>query len=80
MKKEGHQHHELDFDPVVCIPEEERTKGQKQKDWFANNMFHTLSKLQEQCAIYQIQQLEKGIEDANNSVDEAEEIIDEIKR
>ena len=57
------------FDPVVCIPEEERTKGQKQKDWVANNVFHTLSKLQEQCAIYQIQQLEKGIEDATNTID-----------
>ena len=52
----------------MCIPEEERTVGQKQKDWFANNMFHTLSKLQEQCAIYQVQQLEKGIEAANTTI------------
>ena len=58
------------FDPIVCIPEEERTGGQKQKDWIANNVFHTLSKLQEQCAIYQIQQLEKGIEDATNTIGE----------
>lgn len=68
------------FDPVVCIPPEERTQAQKTSDNIANDLFHRLSKLQQECAIFRIQQLEKGIEDANNSVDEAKKIIDEVKR
>ena len=45
------------FDPVVCIPEEERTKKQISHDKMVNNIFHRLSKLQQDCAIYEIEQL-----------------------
>ena len=57
------------FDPVVCIPDEEKNGGQKQKDWIANNVFHTLSKLQEACAIFKIQQLENGLDEATTTID-----------
>ena len=57
------------FDPVVCIPDEEKNGGQKQKDWIANNVFHTLSKLQEACAIFKIQQLETGLDEATTTID-----------
>ena len=57
------------FDPVACIPDEEKTGGQKQKDWIANNVFHTLSKLQEACAIFKIQQLETGLDEATTTID-----------
>ena len=46
------------FDPVVCIPPEERTTQQKTSDNLANDLFHRLSKLQQDCAIFKIQQLE----------------------
>ena len=48
------------FDPVVCIPEEERTKKQISHDKMVNNIFHRLSKLQQDCAIYEIEQLKIG--------------------
>ena len=57
------------FDPVVCIPPEERTQAQKTSDNLANNLFHRLSKLQQDCAIFKIQQLEIGINDATNTID-----------
>ena len=57
------------FDPVVCIPPEERTQAQKTSDNLANNLFHRLSKLQQECAIFKIQQLEIGINDATNTID-----------
>ena len=45
------------FDPVVCITESERTSGQIQNDKIAN-FWHRLSKLQQDCAVWKIQQLE----------------------
>ena len=57
------------FDPIVCIPPEERTKQQKQKDWWANNLSHTLSKLQVQCAIKKIQDLEKNVDESTTRID-----------
>jgi len=48
------------FDPVVCIPEIERTKSQILHDSQVN-FFHRLSKLQQDCAIFKIQQLETGL-------------------
>ena len=57
------------FDPVVCIPPEERTQSQKTSDNLANNLFHRLSKLQQECAIFKIQQLEIGLDDATTTID-----------
>ena len=57
------------FDPVVCIPPEERTQGQKTSDNLANDLFHRLSKLQQDCAIFKIQQLEIGLDDATTTID-----------
>ena len=57
------------FDPVVCIPPEERTQAQKTSDNLANNLFHRLSKLQQECAIFKIQQLEIGLDDATTTID-----------
>ena len=57
------------FDPVVCIPPEERTQAQKTSDNVANNLFHRLSKLQQECAIFKIQQLEIGLDDATTTID-----------
>ena len=57
------------FDPVVCIPPEERTQAQKTSDNLANNIFHRLSKLQQECAIFKIQQLEIGLDDATTTID-----------
>lgn len=45
------------FDPVVCIPVSERTPGQITSDNIAN-FFHRLSKLQQDCAVWRVQQLE----------------------
>ena len=48
------------FDPVVCIPEIDRTKSQILHDAQVN-FFHRLSKLQQDCAIFKTQQLETGL-------------------
>ena len=48
------------FDPVVCIPEIDRTKSQILHDSQVN-FFHRLSKLQQACALFKIQQLETGL-------------------
>ena len=48
--------------PLICIPEEERTKGQRNTDRFWNNL-HRLSKLQQDCAMVEIEKL-KGVPQA----------------
>tara|TARA_B110000902_G_scaffold265456_1_gene349814 strand:- start:2468 stop:3301 length:834 start_codon:yes stop_codon:yes gene_type:complete len=63
------------FDPVVCIPPAERTTQQKTSDSLANNLFHRLSKLQQDCAIYKIQQLELGISEIEKENKEMEEAL-----
>ena len=45
------------MDPVTCIPENERTKGQLKWDIYVNKQFHRLSKRQVNCAIVEIQKL-----------------------
>ena len=51
--------------PLVCIPEEERTKEQlsTQKEM---NFFHRMSKLQQDCAILEIEKLKKEINNLKN--------------
>ena len=43
--------------PLICIPQEERTKNQLSKDKFWNR-YHRLSKLQQDCAMLKIEELE----------------------
>ena len=47
--------------PLVCIPEEERTQQQLSRDKFNNFWLHRLSKLQQDCAMIKIQDLEREI-------------------
>ena len=47
--------------PLVCIPEEERTKAQISSQKTAN-FFHRLSKLQQDCAMVEIEKQRKKIE------------------
>ena len=48
--------------PLVCIPEEERTKQQLQAQKTAN-FFHRMSKLQQDCAMLEIEKQKKKIEE-----------------
>ena len=66
------------FDPVVCIPPEERTQGQKTSDNLANDLFHRLSKLQQDCAIFKIQQLEKDSVTLTTTIDAITKENDEL--
>ena len=52
-------HKKKNHKPLKCIPEEERTPGQRQNDkcW---NSIHRLSKLQQGCAMLEIEKL-KGV-------------------
>ena len=47
-------HKSKNHKPLICIPEEERTKGQLAHDKRVN-FFHRLSKLQQDCAMLEIQ-------------------------
>ena len=46
--------------PLICIPEEDRTAGQRATDkrW---NYFHRLSKLQQDCAMVEIEKLKGAV-------------------
>jgi hypothetical protein len=52
-------HKKKNHKPLVCIPEEERSKGQLQHDKIMN-WWHRLSKLQQDCAMVEIEKL-KGV-------------------
>jgi len=60
------------FDPPSCIQPEDRTKGQLKWDIQINKQFHRLSKRQQECAIYNIEQLKFG-------KSELEDLLKEIK-
>ena len=47
--------------PLVCIPEEERTKSQLSTQKTAN-WFHRMTKLQQDCAMLEIEKQRKKIE------------------
>jgi len=46
----------------VCIPEEERTKGQLATDKAANFFWHRMSKLQSDCAMLELEKQRKELE------------------
>ena len=64
------------FDPVVCIPESERSGAQIQSDKIAN-FIHRLSKLQQDCAIWKIQQLELQTEQQRKENEELEKKLND---
>ena len=47
--------------PLVCIPEEDRTEEQLSTEKTAN-FFHRMSKLQQDCAMLEIEKQKKEIE------------------
>jgi len=53
--------------PRVCIPEEQRTPFQLNKQKFANFFMHSLSKLQQDCALIEIEKQKKIIADAGEA-------------
>ena len=53
--------------PIICIPDEERTKSQLNKDKFWNFQ-HRLSKLQQDCAILEIEEKKKLLGDKDNEI------------
>lgn len=67
-------HKKKNHKPIVCIPEEERTKSQRQRDK-TNNFFHRLSKLQQDCAILEIEEKKNLI---TTQIDEIKELEDEL--
>ena len=48
--------------PLVCIPEEERTKNQLQQQK-TMNFFHRMTKMQQDCAMIELEKQRKKIED-----------------
>ena len=50
--------HEGTHEPLICIPESERTEAQKQSVKMSNFM-HRLGKLQQDCLILKVEELEK---------------------
>ena len=48
-------HKKKNHKPTICIPEEERTKAQLSHDRTMNTWFHRLSKLQQDCAMIEIE-------------------------
>ena len=67
------------FDPASCIQPEDRTPGQLKWDIYVNKQFHRLSKRQQECAIYNIQRLELGIETANTTITSITNENDELR-
>ncbi len=68
------------FDPASCIQPEDRTPGQLKWDIGINKQFHRLSKRQQDCAIYEIQQLEKGIKDAEATIGQIKDENEQLQQ
>ena len=79
--KEASAHPSKNHKPLICIPEEERTKAQiaTDKRW---NFIHRLSKLQQDCAILEIEKKKKEIENKEIEIEakqsEIKNLEDEI--
>ena len=54
-------HKSKNHKPLICIPEEERTKNQLRHDKFLNSVWHRLSKLQQDCAMVEIEKLKGAV-------------------
>ena len=69
-----------DFNPIVCTPEDERSKSQISHDKMVNNLFHRLSKLQQDCALYDIEQLKIGQSQLEQLLREIEEAKNKLEK
>ena len=69
-----------DFNPIVCTPEDERSKSQISHDKMVNNLFHRLSKLQQDCAMYDIEQLKIGQSELEKLLKKIEEAKDKLEQ
>ena len=49
--------------PIVCIPESERTEAQKKSAKMSKDFFHKLGKLDQDCLILKVEELEKENEE-----------------
>ena len=49
--------------PIVCIPESERTEAQKKSAKMLKDFFHKLGKLDQDCLILKVEELEKENEE-----------------
>ena len=76
--KEATAHPSKNHKPLICIPEEERTKTQiaNDKRW---NFIHRLSKLQQDCAILEIEKKKKEIENKELEIEAKQLEIKDLK-
>ena len=76
--KEATAHPSKNHKPLICIPEEERTKSQiaNDKRW---NFIHRLSKLQQDCAILEIEKKKKEIENKELEIEAKQLEIKDLK-
>ena len=78
---EANAHKAKNHKPMVCILEKDRTKGQKQNCKTAL-FFHRLCKIEQHCAILELERRKKELEDKEKEIqakeDEIKELEDEI--
>lgn len=75
---EAFAHKSKNHKPLICIPEEERTPAQRNKDKFWNYQ-HRLSKLQQDCAILEIEKKKKEIENKELEIEAKQLEIKDLK-
>ena len=63
----SYAHPSKNHKPLICIPEEDRTKTQLQRDK-TNNFFHRLSKLQQDCAMVELEKQKNQIEELEDKL------------
>ena len=77
----AYAHKAKNHKPIICIPEEERTVAQRRTDKFWNFQ-HRLSKLQQDCAILELEKRKQELENKEKEIlakeDEIKELEDEI--
>jgi len=74
----AYAHKAKNHKPIICIPEEERTPAQRNKDKFWNFQ-HRLSKLQQDCAILELEKRKQELEDKEQEIQAKEEEIKELE-
>ena len=63
----SYAHPSKNHKPLICIPEEDRNKAQLQRDK-TNNFFHRLSKLQQDCAMVELEKQKNQIEELEDKL------------
>ena len=74
----AYAHKAKNHKPIICIPEEERTAAQRNTDKFWNFQ-HRLSKLQQDCAILELEKRKQELEDKEQEIQAKEEEIKELE-